>query len=224
MTLCGSLCATPPPPASRGATDPPTHCQMDLQAFAKLAKLRGVERSGLSNEVRLWIRSVWSTSTARHANSALPPQAVFRQLDGDGSNDLSKAEVAGLKELVDQHNAKKAASQNPDEMVTFEEFEQLFQPGGKRRLPHTHPPLPHNRSNISSAIRKLCRRRPPRSRCTQTKPSQWNANSRLTGGYRLFSTALTWTKTPSSGECWLDGGALPFRRWVMVVLVCAVQP
>ena len=157
MTLCGSLCATPPPPASRGATDPPTHCQMDLQAFAKLAKLRGVERSGLSNEVRLWIRSVRPTSTARHANSALPPQAVFRQLDGDGSNDLSKAEVAGLKELVDQHNAKKAASQNPDEMVTFEEFEQLFQPGGKRRLPHTHPPLPHNRSNISSAIRKLCR-------------------------------------------------------------------
>ena len=138
MTLCGSLCATPPPPASRGATDPPTHCQMDLQAFAKLAKLRGVERSGLSNEVRLWIPSVRPTSTARHANSALPPQAVFRQLDGDGSNDLSKAEVAGLKELVDQHNAKKAASQNPDEMVTFEEFEQLFQPGGKRRLP---PPL-----------------------------------------------------------------------------------
>ena len=38
---------------ARGATDPPTHCQMDLQAFAKLAKLRGVERSGLSNEVRL---------------------------------------------------------------------------------------------------------------------------------------------------------------------------
>ena len=142
MTLCGSLCATPPPPASRGATDPPTHCQMDLQAFAKLAKLRGVERSGLSNEVRLWIPSVRPTSTARHANSALPPQAVFRQLDGDGSNDLSKAEVAGLKELVDQHNAKKAASQNPDEMVTFEEFEQLFQPGGKRRLPPTHPPLP----------------------------------------------------------------------------------
>ena len=92
--------------------------------------------------MRLWIRSVRPTSTARHSNSALPPQAVFRQLDGDGSNDLSKAEVAGLKELVDQHNAKKAASQNPDEMVTFEEFEQLFQPGGKRRLPPTHPPLP----------------------------------------------------------------------------------
>ena len=60
MTLYGSLCATPPPLTSvlreaplTHTADPPTHCQMDLQAFAKLAKLRGVERSGLSNEVRL---------------------------------------------------------------------------------------------------------------------------------------------------------------------------
>ena len=56
---------------------------------------------------------------------------MFEQLDKDGSGTLSKAEVAGLKELVDKFVEEKRSSQDPDEMVTYEEFEALFQPGGE---------------------------------------------------------------------------------------------
>eukprot|EP01043_Picozoa_sp_COSAG02_P014311 COSAG02_NODE_588_length_19902_cov_115.928900_14_plen_116_part_00 len=58
-------------------------------------------------------------------------QEVFEQLDTDGSGTLSKAEVAGLKELVEKYVEEKRSSQDPDEMVTYEEFEAKFQPGGE---------------------------------------------------------------------------------------------
>jgi len=80
---------------------------MDLAAFAPLAKLRGVERTGLDNA------------------------AVFATLDADGSGDLSRAEVSSLKALVENHAAEKLKNQNDDEMVTYEEFEAMFQPGGE---------------------------------------------------------------------------------------------
>ena len=55
---------------------------------------------------------------------------VFGQLDQDGSGYLSKEEVAGLKELVEKYNEEKQRTQDPEEMVTYVEFEELFQPGG----------------------------------------------------------------------------------------------
>jgi Ca2+-binding EF-hand superfamily protein len=80
---------------------------MDLAAFAPLAKLRGVERSGLKNA------------------------EVFAKLDVDGSGTLSKAEVGPLKELVATHEAEKLKNQNDDDFVTYAQFEAMFQPGGE---------------------------------------------------------------------------------------------
>lgn len=80
---------------------------MDLAAFAPLATLRGVERTGLDNA------------------------EVFAKLDADGSGDLSKAEVVALKALVENHAAEKLKNQNDDDFVTYAQFEAKFQPGGE---------------------------------------------------------------------------------------------
>jgi hypothetical protein len=67
----------------------------------------------------------------RHDTAYAFVQEVFEQLDTDGSGTLSKSEVAGLKELVEKYVEKKRSSQNPEDMVTYEEFEAKFQPGGE---------------------------------------------------------------------------------------------
>ena len=69
----------------------------------------------------------------------LGAQEVFGQLDKDGDGYLSKPEVAGLKELVENLVEEKKRLQDPDKMVTYAKFEAMFEPGGectsRRRLP-----------------------------------------------------------------------------------------
>lgn len=126
-SVAETLCPGDWPAAGRWTWPPLPLWQSYAESNGMVWTMRCATDSSSTDRSELWAqRHEW-----RHDTAYAFVQEVFEQLDTDGSGTLSKSEVAGLKELVEKYVEKKRSSQNPEDMVTYEEFETKFQPGGE---------------------------------------------------------------------------------------------